>query len=618
MPTPLSASGAAAVIAVYLLVLFAPGLLIGALAGARGWLLAGLAPVLTYFAAGLAGPWFAQAGIPFNLPSFLAAVAVLAGIAWVAGWRRVAVEGVWDRRGHVAVGLCLLAGGAVGARTVLSGMGRLNAVPQGYDAVYHGNGIRYLAETGDGSLVGTGTVNWYPNGSFYPNAYHLVGSLVYRLTGAEIPAVLNANTVLLPGLLALSLVVLVRWFRGRAVTAGAVALVCVAPVTLLYEALNFGPLLPFLLGIALTPLVAVVLDGYLRRPAFDTGFLLVAVAVGLLTIHSSTLFGGLLFALPLLVAHRRTLWRLWPVAVAGLLLGWLQLFGAIGLAAGPLPYNGWPTAASTNTAVGMLLTFEHVAPHPQLWLSAALLVGIVLWQRLGPLRWVAATALLFGVFAVAVLSSGHPLVKAVSRPWWNDPYRFLVMAAVPCCLLAAHGLAEVQRWLRNFAPRWAWVAGVVTLAGFAVTTNGLYTTSNAVIVRPGYPSTGDIPLNTGEAQAMLELARLASPGDWAVNDRSDGTAWTYALSGVRTTAGHFDPALPPADYVLLAGHFREYATNAAVRDAVARLNIRWVILGHGGYPRTAVRPAGLRDLDGLPFLRVAYRNADAVVYQLVR
>ncbi|NIH83080.1 DUF6541 family protein [Amycolatopsis viridis] len=614
----MSAPGAAATIAVYLLVLFAPGLLIGALAGARGWRLAGLAPLLTYFAAGLAGPWYAQFGIPFNVPSFLVAVLVPAAIAFLVGRRRAAEPGAWDRRGHLAVALCLLAGAAVGARTVLTGIGPLNAVSQGFDAVYHGNGIRYIAETGDGSLMGTGTVNWYPNGSFYPNAYHLVGSIVYRLTGAEIPAVLNANTVLLPGLLALSLVVLVRAFRGRAVLAGAVALVCVAPVTLLYEALDFGPLLPFLLGIALTPLIAVVLDGYLRRPAPDSGFLLVASAVGLLTIHSSTLFGGLLFALPLLVSRWRQLWRLLPIAVAGLLLGWLQLFGAIGLAAGPLPYNGWPTAASANTAVGILLTFEHVAPHPQLWLSAALVLGIVRWQRLGSLRWVAGTALLFGVFAVAVLSSGNPLVKAVSRPWWNDPYRFIAMAAIPSCLLAAHGLAEIQRWLRDLAPRRAWVAGVVTLAGFAVATHGLYSTSNADVVRTGYAAEGDLPLNRGEAQAMLELGKLAAPGDWAMNDRADGTAWTYALSGVRPVAGHFDPAVPPADAVLLAAHFREYETNPLVREAVQRLHIRWVIVGHGGYPRGAERPPGLRDLDGLPFLTVAYRNADAVVYELVR
>lgn len=607
----------------YLLVIFVPGAVVGALAGARGWLLAGLAPLLTYCVAGLAGPWYAAIGVPFTVPSFLVAAGVFAGIALFV--RRPAQrEHLWDRRGHAAVLACLVFAAAVGARTIRQGMGGIAAIPQGFDAVYHANGIRYIAETGDGSLTGMGTLNWYPQGLFYPNAYHLVASLVERLTGAPIPVVLNANTVLLPGLLALSLVVLVRRFHGRAVLAGALALVCVAPVTLLYESLG-GPLLPFLLGLALTPLGTVALREYLRRPALDTGFLLAAVAIGLLTIHSSTLFGGMLFALPLLVNRDlgRNLVRLLPIAAVSLVAAWLQLFGAIGLASGSLPYLGWPTETTTNKAVGILLTFQRSEPHAQLWLAAALLVGLIAWRRLGQLRWIAASALLLGMFAVAVLSSGDPLVKALSRPWWNDPTRTLALAAIPLSVLAAHGLAEVQRWVRErFTLTWlAPATAAIMLAGFFVASNQLYTAANAAVIQPWYGPhgsilEGDLPVSHDEEQAMLELGRLAKPGEWAMNDRADGSVWTYAISGVRTVAAHFDRALPTPEYTLLAAHFREYDTNPQVRDTVARLNIRWIILGRGGFP-DGPHPPGLLNLDGLPFLRVAYHNANATVYQLL-
>jgi hypothetical protein len=620
-------------ISVYLLVIFVPGALIGALAGARGWLLAGLAPLLTYCVAGLAGPWYAAIHVPFNVPSFVVAVLVFAGIAFAVRRRRAASDRLpdhlWDRRGHLAVLACLLFAAAVGARTILHGIGTISAVPQGFDAVYHANGIRYIAQTGDGSLTGMGKLNWYPNGLFYPNAYHLVGSLVYRLTGSPIPVVLNADTLLLPGLLALSLIVLVRRFRGRAVLAGSIALVSAAPATLLYESLDHGPLLPFLVGLALTPLGTVALHEYLRRPGFDTGFLLAAAAVGLLTIHSSTLFGGMLFAVPLLIqrgrALGRDLLRLVPIAVVGLLAAWLQLFGAIGLASGSLPYNGWPTEATTNKAVGTLLTFQHIEPHAQLWLSAALLVGLVSWRRLGELRWIAGTALILGLFAVAVLSSGNPLVKALSRPWWNDPHRMLSLAAIPLCVLAGHGIAEVQRWLRDrFTAKWlAPVLAAVLLAGFFVGSNQLYTAANAAVIEPGYgPHDGipenDLPVSHDEETAMLELGKLAKPGDRAMNDRADGSVWTYAISGVRTVSAHFDPALPTPESVLLSAQFRDYDTDQQVRDTVARLNIRWVILGHGGFPHDAPHPPGLVNLNGLPFLRLVYANANASVYQIVR
>ncbi|QWF80212.1 DUF6541 family protein [Amycolatopsis sp. CA-230715] len=635
-------------VALYLAVLFAPGAVAGFAAGLRGWSLVGFAPLLGYAIAGLAGPWYAAVGIPFTVVSFLAAVVLVTGIAY--GARRFASrkdsppreEPLWGGWGHAGVVVCLLAGAVIGAYTVLRGMGTINAIPQGFDGVYHGNGIRYIADTGDGGLTGTSSTNWYAPGEslFYPNAYHLVGSIAYRLSGADIPSILDTHAMLLPGLLALSMVVLVRYFRGRAVLAGATALVCVAPVTLFYESLDHGPLLPFLLGLALTPLGAVALHRYLVRPAADTGFVLVGAAVGLLTIHSSTLFAGVLFGLPLFAQHwagrrlreaGRDLLVLLPIAVVCVLVAWLQLFGALGLATGDVPYLGWPATTKWNTAVGTLLTFQHFEAEPQFVLSVALLIGCVFAVRLGRLRWVAGTAVLIGVFAVAVMSTNAPFVMALSRPWWDDPYRFIAMATVPLCLLAAHGIAEVQRLVRDglrairplTGARGAVPAAVVVFAAFVAGTGVLYTATDAGVVMPGFATNTtrpvrDLPVSRAEAAAMVELGKLAEPGDWAMNDRADGSVWTYALSGVRTVAGHFDRAVQPPDARLLAARFNRYETDPEVRDAVRRLNVRWVILGSGGYPAHAPRPAGLTDLDRLPFLHEVYRNEVSVIYRLTR
>jgi hypothetical protein len=408
-----------------IVVIAGPGLLTGLAAGLRGWVLAGMAPLLSHAIGGLTGPWAAAAGLSFTPLTYGVSTVVFAAIAF--GVRRFTVRrrrpepepGLWARRGHLAVGACLLFAAATGLAAALLGLGRIGALPQGFDAVYHGNAVRYIAGTGDGSLFGTGHVNWYGDAApvFYPNAYHLLAAVTYRLGGASIPETLDANTVLLPGLLALSLVTLVREFRGRAVLAGAVALTAVAPVMGVYESMNRGPLLPFALGVALTPLAAVALRRYLERAAPDTALLLVLAAVGLLCVHSSTLFGGILFAGPLLVQRWLTGWRrlgrdllaLLPIAVVSLLVAWLQLFGALGLA------------------------------------------------------------------YVVVASSNAPIVMALSRPWWDDPFRFFSMAAVPLSVLAAHGLASTQAWLRDRLPsRIPPVAvALVVLPGFVLVTNGL-------------------------------------------------------------------------------------------------------------------------------------------------
>ncbi|MCR6486376.1 hypothetical protein M8542_26460 [Amycolatopsis sp. OK19-0408] len=620
-------------VSVAILVIALPGLVTGLAVGLRGWALAGLAPLLSYAIGGLTGPWTAALGWSFTPVTYAVSTAVFAAIAY--GVRKLTLRrlppepepGLWARNGHLCVVACLLFASAVGFYATVRGLGTIGALPQGFDAVYHGNAVRYIADTGDGSLFGTSHVNWYGDAApvFYPNAYHLLAAMTYRLSGASIPATLDANTVLLPGLLALSLVTLVREFRGRAVLAGAVALTAVAPVMGVYESMDRGPLLPFALGVTLTPLAAVALRRYLERVAPDTGLVLVLAAVGLLCVHSSTLFGGLLFAGPLLVQRWLSSWRrigrdllaLLPIAVASLLVAWLQLFGALGLASGDVPYYGWPSEWRASTALGALLGFQHYEAHPQVWLSVALFLGIVFFARAGALRWIGLTAAVTGLAYMAVASSNAPLVMALSRPWWDDPYRFFSMAAIPLCVLAAHGLASTQAWLRDRLPARvpAAAVAVVVLLGFVLLSNGLYFRSNGARVAQGYQ--GAQRVTPGEETAMVELGRLAAPGEWAMNDRFDGTAWTYALSGVRTVAGHFDETLLPKDALLLAARFRDYPTDPAVRAAVRRLNIHWVILGKPSTQPGKPYQPGLIGLAGEPFLREAYRNSDAVIYRLV-
>ncbi|VVJ23714.1 Uncharacterised protein [Amycolatopsis camponoti] len=624
-------------VCVAIVVIAVPGLLTGLAAGVRGWALAGLAPLLSYAIGGLTGPWTAAVGWSFTPVTYAVSTVVFVAIAYgvrkltVRRWAPEPEPGLWDRRGHLAVGACLLFGAAVGGYATLRGLGHIGALPQGFDAVYHGNAVRYIADTGDGSLFGTGHVNWYGDAApvFYPNAYHLLAAVTNRLSGASIPATLDANTLLLPGLLALSLVTLVREFRGRAVLAGAVALTAVAPVMGVYESMDRGPLLPFALGVTLTPLAAVALRRYLERVAPDTGFVLLLAAVGLLCIHSSTLFGGILFAGPMLVQRWLEDWRrtardllaLLPIAVVSFLVAWLQLFGALGLATSDLPYYGWPSEWRASTALGALLGFQHFEAHPQVWLSVALFLGIVFFARAGALRWIGLTAGVTGLAYMAVASSNAPLVMALSRPWWDDPYRFFSMAAIPLCVLAAHGLASTQAWLRERLPARvpAVAVAVVVLLGFTVLTNGLYFRSNGARVYTGYQAADPSKLHVtpGEETAMEELGKLAAPGEWAMNDRFDGTAWTYALSGVRTVAAHYDQTSPPSDAVLLAQRFRDYRTDPAVRAAVQRLNVHWVILGD---PVAAPEPPYQPGLIGLaeePFLKEVWRNSDAVIYRLV-
>lgn len=655
MPTTLPPEAAALTIAVYLGVLVLPGLLVGLAAGLRGWLLAAATPLLTFSVAGISGQWMGWFELPFGFLGFAISTLLFATVA--AGTRAVrgralapADPPLWTRTGHLAVGACWAFAAGVGAYTVLRGMGDLNAIPQGWDAAFHANGIRYLDETGDSSVTGMSKVAWYAPGEqiFYPNAYHLLGVLVWQLAGpwagAPIAAILNANAVLMPATLGLSLVAMVRQFAGRAVLAGMTPVVTVAATMVFYENM-MGPILPYAQGLVLLPVVAALLHRHLQLPTQTSGLLLGIAVAGMLTVHASMLFSGVLFLLPYLVSRWSTgtdRLRRWgrelrsllsPVLVVAVLSAPTTI-GALVLVTGDYPYRGWPWKQPLPEALESWLVFAGQTVTPQLWLTAACAVGAVLFWRLDRLRWLLGSALLLGVCFVVTSTWDNEVVKQLSRPWWNNPYRLVSLAGLAMCVLAAHGLAEIQAALRGLVRRWVTAVRVRRLAAAGIAAavlgswavaSGLYVTTNSTLIgltvgRHPERDPHNLPISRDEAVAMLRLGELAEPGDWVLNERSDGTAWTYALTGLRPVAGHFDPYMNPPDADVLADRFRDYPTDPQVRELVERMNVRWVIVGRGGYPRYADgsdRAPGLRDLDGLPFLRLAYRNADASVYRIV-
>ncbi|MDV6012375.1 DUF6541 family protein [Haloechinothrix sp. LS1_15] len=650
----------------FLLVLVAPGLLIGWAAGARGWALAGLAPALSFAAFGLAGPWLDLAGLHYTLVTAALAVVVLAAAAYTARCvvtrvraRRdpvtlpVADPPPWRPRAHLAVAACVAFAAAVSMVVVLSASGGvLDTVIQRWDTVFHANGLRYISETGDGGLYGISSVNRYEPGEalFYPNAYHLVGSLVHMITGASIPTVLNASILPAAGILALSLAALVRECGGRPMFAASAAIIAAIATNAVYESIANG-LVPFAVSVALLPLGALALQRYLTCPCVETGVVLTLTAAGLLAVHSSALFAAILFALPLLVRRWTPgrfggrgsstvalvdLRRLAPVAGAGAALTAPHLIGAVLFAGGDsFVYRPWASQLPLLESLRTLVVLPDSITDPQPLLTMLLLVGLLTIARLRPMRWVVVSAAVFATLFVLVASYGdNPVVIALSRPWWNDQHRLLALTLVPLCLVMAHGLAELQRWLargltrgmaRSGRGRAAGVsAAAAVLTGLGVATNGFYVPANAQVVAYAYHNAAEhqrddqpMPVSPLQVAAMRVMADLAEPGEKVLNDRSDGSVWLYAISGVRSVAAHYDAHHPPPDALYLANHFRNYDHDPEVRASVERLGVRHVFVGSGQIHPDYTRSPGLSNLDDADFLDEVYRNPDAVIYEIV-
>ncbi|HEX7661590.1 MAG TPA: DUF6541 family protein [Pseudonocardiaceae bacterium] len=635
-------------VAIYLVVLWVPGGVAGALLGLRGWLLAASAPVITYFIGGSAGPLLSMLGLRYDGFSFGVCAVIVVALCATARWltrRRKPVEdtprpGDWLRSSHAVVAVFVLAAAAAGATMVIGGMHWLDSIPQDWDAAFEANGIRYIAETGDGGLFSMANINWYDpaNSVFYPNAYHLVATLVYTASKASIPMVLNANTVLVPGLLALGLVTTVRAFRGRVSTAYYVALIAVAATAGVYENMVRGPLLPYGLSVALIPVAIVALYKFLERPALDTGALVVMTTVGLLEIHSSAPFGIVALFLPVLAQHwwrrgkliGRDVLCLVVVSVCAMIVAAPELLGALH-SASAFPSVVWPAHASPPQAIGNLLTFTHAQPYPPFVLTIALWVGLIAGRKLNRLAWTLGSALLAGGLYVAVAAYNSQLIISMTRAWWDDAYRLIVLAFIPLAIIAAHGMTQLQdllitffRWVTRQRARQA-VAGcaaVVLLVAFVGLSHGLYYRVNSTTVRAGYGTAptvkqNDMVISPNEVLAMQKLATLVKPGDRVMNDRWDGSVWTYAISGVETVAGHYDATALAPEINLLANDFNQYDTDPAVRAAVANLHVTYAMVDTGFVRANGSRQAGLTNLDHCDFLVPVYANPSATIYRLV-
>ncbi|MGH3776230.1 MAG: DUF6541 family protein [Pseudonocardiaceae bacterium] len=639
----------------YAALLWLPGAAVGALLGLGsgrlgGWSLAALAPLLTYGIATICGPWMSRLGIPWQPGTAGLALLVVLAVAAVLRWplRRwtTASRGrpehaalpAWTAGGHAAVGLATVASGLFGGTVLLSAFGGMASIPQNWDAMLHANGIRYIAETGDSGVHGMYNVNSFASGGqvYYPNAYHLIAALAYDLTGATIPEVLNAQTILMPLMLALTLVALVRYFHGRVALAIFAALVSSMATAVHYDLIWRGPLFPFATGLVLTLGILYVLRHYLDRPSVLPAVALVLASAGLLGLHPSMLFTAALFALPLLIQRwwhspRRIGVELGLLAMPGVLVAALvapHLSGALSVAQIVLDFV-WPPEVTPAHAFGEVMGFSTMQAYPQVWLLVFLVIGMAGFWSLGQLRWIPVAGVVFAGLFVLSASYSTPWAQKMTSPWWNDKYRLAAIATVALLPVVAHGLVctydallarlvlPALRRLQGTSPFWAAPVSITMVcAAFFLLADGGYAQRNSARTSEVY---GPGPtVSPAEHKAFGVLKGLVKPGERVMNDRYDGSGWMYALYGVRPVAAHFSTQAIGDGPDLLAGGLDHYDSRTDVRAAVAQLDVKWVIVGPGFVWASMRRQSGLEHLSQVRAFDLVYDEDGVQIYKIAR
>ncbi|WP_199430796.1 DUF6541 family protein [Qaidamihabitans albus] len=625
-----------------------PGLAIGAAIRLRGWTLAAAAPALTFGAVAVGVAVLGRLGIAWNLPNALLWTLALAVVLALLSWMRVRrwparTESEEDPaaprrppREQLLIGGGVAAGMLVGTVTFLRGIGGLNRINQDWDAPFHGNLVRWIAEHESALSSTFAEVGARPDAEnfFYPGTYHALLALVLDRAGLTMPELLNLAALAVVLALPLGVAALAAAWRMPTLAVASAAAVCTWFSAFPYDSLWRGPLWPYVAGVAMIPAV-LAMARHLVRPRGIAGVAGVPIGLaGLVGLHTSIAVVAAVYALFLLAALALRFepvdWRLsWPylagAAVLGALLVVPLVLPALGTA-GEVADFVWPSKESVAGGFGQMITFTPNWPLPQWWLGLPAIAGIFLLVRHRRMLWMVGAYVALGGLYAATVSMESPLIHALTSPFYNDHWRLGALLPLAGAIAfgefvatAGGGLGD---WARRRWPGWSPAAAATTgvvVVGLVLGLlgNGAYIGRNAGELATRY--TDGPTVTTGEREAFAWLASRVGPDEHVMNGRTDGTNWMYALAGVKPVEWAYAGPLRGSPAQVLTARLDELGNggpDARVREALNELNVRYVILGEGFVRKFSVRGRGLRQLADNPSFREVYRNPDAVIYRI--
>lgn len=614
---------AAPAILTALAVLLLPGLAVAFAAGLRGTVALGLAPPLSVTTVALTAVVAGRVSAPFGLAAVAVATAAAVLVALVAS-RFLPGRTRYDRGQLVppAAGLTgALVGGVCAGWAVAAGVTAPDVFPQTFDAIFHLSAVWQVLHTGDASSLTLGTVA-APGRSaaFYPGAWHGLTALVAGVSGAPVVVAANAVSLAIAVLVwPLGCILLTRQVTGnRPGVLFAAGVLSAAFGASPYLLLSYGTLWPNALANALLPsTLACAAAVLLGRPGEDTGLdrvrgLVVGLAVlpGVALAHPNAVVSAMLyitvmalFALWRWGLHARPSARARLVAVGGAAaaLGvelWL-------VSASPVfattRRTSWPARQTLAQAAGeWALSAPVRTPVP--WLAAILvLAGCVAAWRTTELRWLALAHAAAGAAFILVAGSDGRVARALSGPWYDDPFRFAALLGVTAVPLSAIGLERVVTAARMAfrdptSPPRGRPQGVLVMGtlGLAILTGGMYAGANSRVVATWYH--GESLAGPAERSLLERLPQLVPPGVRLAGNPWNGSPLAAPLGDRAAVFPHLVGTWD-SDRELLAQSLDRAAEQPDVCAAVHRLHVGYVLDGPVEFWKGDRRQNGYPGLD---------------------
>lgn len=635
-----------------LLVIFGPGLLIGAGLRLRGLTLWAAAPGVSVGLLAILAIAFPYLGVRWGHLSVGIAVLIVAAIVW--GATMVVGRSRWKalrqrlRPTSIALVIAgLVVGAGLNAARLLAYVGLPTAISQTNDAVFHLNALRWVAETGSASSLDlTGVIG---GSTFYPAAWHAVASLV-ALDTELIPVAANVVALVIAAVVwPSSIAFLARVIsRGDVIITAAAAALSAGLMAFPQLMFEWGVLYPYALSVAIVPAAVALTITSLRswvgargadrvRSGAGTGIaVFFAVAAITLSQPSSVLAWAVLVMLwgtgELLRAWRGTTsrGRAWILVI--LIGGWL----AIALVWVVLAYLAgavlWRAYRSPLGAVADVLLNGHSLLPAAIGMSILLLVGVILAVRLNRLRWLFAAWVGVSMLYVISVSTDLPVIKRLlTGPWYGDSFRLAAIVPIIAVPLAALGLVVIIRWVAAFAAargaRWLTRARVTAAAIAIIAVSEIVSVAiNPVVLlrvaaetdeQSRYTLNDQSYLSSDEYALLRELPELVPEDALLIANPSTGAAFAYVLGERDIVPRTWSPPQSTA-WGIIAANLREAGEDAAVCEALAAYGQPEYVLdfGPGDIGPGQYMMPGMTDFDDQPGFEEIETQGDASLWRI--
>lgn len=517
-------------------------------------------------------------------------------------------------------------------------------ISQTFDNVFHLNAMRWILDTGSASSFEIGYMT-NPSGppTFYPAAWHALGTLVAQLSGAAIPVVINAVVLTVSAIVwPMSILLLSRTLLGRSpALAVSVGLVSASVPGFPLAMMDFGVLYPFQLGLALVP-IALTITAKLLRLVADRDRLgtlwwsiaLVAVLAALALVHPGALMAWLALSAPMAVVFVVVSWRRggsrrYRIVLLSLTVAYLVLAAAmVYVLRPPGEARGWQPEMSMNSALVKVMTASPWYAHAPILVAIGVLLGIV-WALLSRRPSVLAALGMYVVGAILFVAAAalpFPFRDLLTAPWYNNIPRLAAIFTVTLVPLAAYGFSQTWALAARRLRRREWsttsirVSGAVLLAliGFALQAGPLSAMPEAQRVASwSYALTDDSPLLSADEAALLERLGDHVPPDVAIAGSPwTGTSVAYALTGRHVLMPHILMEIS-AELEMINEGLADAKPGSAVCDAIEQLSVGFVL----DFGEREVHGAdhdfpGLDNLSDSGSVRLVDREGDARLYEV--